>query len=60
MNQITLKQEAANQSSLFNRAQQMASGKTDSELEQIARNICATKGIDFDEALKQFKAMWNR
>ena len=60
MNQMTLKQEAANHSSLFNRAQQMASGKTDSELEQIARNICATKGIDFDEALKQFKAMWNK
>lgn len=57
---MTLKQEAANQSSLFNRAQQMASGKTDFELEQIARNICATKGIDFDEALKQFKAMWNK
>lgn len=60
MNQMTLKQEAANQSLLFNRAQQMASGKTDSELEQIARNICVTKGIDFDEALKQFKAMWNK
>lgn len=60
MNQMTLKQEAANRSSLFNRAQQMASGKTDSELEQIARNICATKGIDFDEALKQFKEMWNK
>lgn len=57
---MTLKQEAVNQSSLFNRAQQMASGKTDSELEQIARNICATKGIDFDEALKQFKVMWNK
>ena len=57
---MTLKQEAANQSLLFSRAQQMASGKTDSELEQIARNICATKGIDFDEALKQFKAMWNK
>lgn len=57
---MTLKQEAANQSSLFNRAQQMASGKTDFELEQIARNICATKGIDFDEALKQFKVMWNK
>ena len=57
---MTLKQKAANQSSLFSRAQQMASGKTDSELEQIARNICATKGIDFDEALKQFKVMWNK
>ena len=57
---MTLKQEAANQSSLFSRAQQMANGKTDSELEQIARNICATKGIDFDEALKQFKEMWNK
>ena len=57
---MTVKQGAANQSSLFSRAQQMASGKTDSELEQIARNICATKGIDFDEALKQFKAMWNK
>ena len=60
MNQTTLKQEAANQSSLFNRAQQMASGKTDSELEQIARNICATKGLEFDAAFQQFQGMWNR
>lgn len=59
MDQV-LKQQAESQASLFKRAQEMANGKTTSELEQIARNICATKGVDFDDALKQFKQMWGR
>jgi hypothetical protein len=43
------------QSPLFKRAQQMASGKTPAECEQIARNICREKGVDYDTALNQFK-----
>lgn len=61
MNQSpNLKQVATMQPSLFKRAQEMASGKTESQMEEIARNICATKGINYDDALKQFNAMWGR
>lgn len=59
MNQ-QLQKEITMQPSLFKRAQEMSSGKTNSELETIARNICATKGIDFEEALKQFNLMLGR
>lgn len=58
MNQ-SLQSQAALQTSLFNRAQEMATGKTEVELEKIAQNICATKGIDYKAALEQFKKMWN-
>ncbi len=47
---------------LFSRAQLMANGKSDTELEQIARNICKEKGIDYSQALttfKQFSSMFN-
>ena len=40
---------------LFMRAQEMAKGKNEVELEQIARNICKEKGIDYDAAKQQFK-----
>lgn len=59
MNQ-NLNQATAMQPSLFKRAQEMSEGKTTSELEQIARNICATKGIEFETALAQFKEMWGK
>ena len=57
MNQ-NLNQAATMHPSLFKRAQEMSSGKTASELEQIARNICTTKGIEYEDALKQFKQIW--
>ena len=40
---------------LFSRAEQMASGKNPKELEQIAKNLCQQRGIDFDEAWKMFQ-----
>lgn len=43
------------QNPLFARAQQMAKGKSSSELEQVAKNLCKEKGIDFDQAVQQFK-----
>lgn len=55
-----LNQATMMQPSLFKRAQEMSEGKTTSELEQIARNICATKGIAFEDALSQFKQMWGK
>lgn len=42
-------------SPLFKRAQDMTNGKSPAEIEQIARNICAQRGVDFDDALKEFK-----
>lgn len=55
-----LKQLATAEPSLFKRAKEMSEGRTESELEQVARNICATKGISYDNALEQFNQMWNR
>lgn len=43
------------QSPLFKRAQQMADGKTPAECEQIAKNLCQQRGVDFDGAWNQFK-----
>lgn len=42
---------------LFQRAQEMAQGKTPQELEQVAKNLCQQKGIDLDSAMNQFKQM---
>lgn len=40
---------------LFRRAQQMADGKSEKELEQIAKNLCEQRGINIDRAMEQFK-----
>ena len=40
---------------LFIRAQQMADGKSEKELEQIAKNLCEQRGINIDQAMEQFK-----
>lgn len=42
---------------LFQRAQEMARGKSPQELEQVARNLCQQRGIDLDSAMNQFKQM---
>lgn len=42
---------------LFQRAQQMAQGKSPQELEQVAKNLCQQRGIDLDLAMNQFKQM---
>ena len=39
---------------LFQQAQKMAAGKSKDEIMAIAKNICMSKGIDFDEAYSQF------
>ena len=40
---------------MFQRAQQMAAGKSPQEMQHIAQNICTQKGIDIDSAFSQFK-----
>lgn len=47
-------------SPLFSRAQEMYNAcKTPEDLENVARNICQSKGIDFNDAFNQFKQMMN-
>lgn len=40
---------------LFLRAQQMAQGKSEKEMEQIANNLCKQRGININDAFEQFK-----
>ena len=43
---------------LFQRAQEMANGKSEKELEQIAKNLCQQRGINLEDAEKQFAQMF--
>lgn len=58
MENKNLQQAATMQPSLFNRAKEMCNGKTTSELEIIARNICTSKNISYEEALEEFRKIW--
>ena len=40
---------------MFQRAQQMAAGKSPQEIRQIANNLCNQRGIDMNSAMEQFK-----
>jgi hypothetical protein len=51
---ITLRNQFAS-NPLFNRAEKMAEGKSSSELEQVARNLCKQRGIDYDYAWQAFQ-----
>lgn len=56
-------QQMANQmlrsNPLFQRAMQMAHGKSEEELKQIANNLCKQRGIDINEAYKQFEQQFS-
>lgn len=56
-------QQAINQmlrnNPLFQRAQQMAQGKSEEELKQIACNLCKQRGIDMEQAYKQFEQQFS-
>ena len=45
-----------NSNPLFQRAQQMAQGKSEKELEQTAANLCQQRGINMQRALKEFQS----
>ena len=44
---------------LFQRAMQMAQGKSEEELKQIANNLCKQRGINIDEAYAQFEKQFS-
>jgi hypothetical protein len=41
---------------LYKRAEQMARGKSENELKQVAVNLCKQRGININEAYKQFQS----
>lgn len=43
---------------LFQRAQQMAQGKSEQELQQICKNLCQQRGLNLDETMAQFKSQF--
>lgn len=43
---------------LFRQAQQMAQGKSEQELKQICVNLCNSKGINLEDAFKQFQSQF--
>lgn len=40
---------------MFQRAQEMSKGKSPQEIEQVIRNLCQQRGVDYDSALQQFQ-----
>ena len=48
-----------NQNPIINNLMKLAKSGNKSEIEDIARNMCKEKGIDFDQALAQFKKQMN-
>lgn len=43
---------------LFQRAMQMANGKSNDEIRTIAENLCKQRGININDAMKQFQSMF--
>lgn len=41
----------------FQRVMQMVDGKTPKEMEQVARNLCEQRGMDFNQAVNQMRQM---
>lgn len=48
-------QQMVRNNPLYKRAEQMAQGKSDEELKQVAVNLCKQRGIDINAAYKQFQ-----
>ena len=57
MNPFQMIQQLQN-NPLFQRAQQMANGKSEEELKQVCKNLCQQRGINIDEAAAQFKSQF--
>jgi hypothetical protein len=57
-NPMQMMMQQFNGNPLFQRAQQMAQGKTPNEVQQIAQNLCNQRGIDINQAFQQFQQMF--
>lgn len=48
-------QQMVRNNPLYKRAEQMAQGKSEEELKQVAVNLCKQRGIDINAAYRQFQ-----
>lgn len=46
----------ANSNPAMNRAMQMTNGKSGKDIEQICKNLCNERGIDFEKAFNEFQS----
>lgn len=53
---MQLMQQMFNENPAFSRAMQMAQGKSPQQIEQIVKNLCGQRGIDYE----QFKQTFNQ
>lgn len=51
----TMAQQMLNSNPLFQRAAQMAHGKNEQEIAQIAENLCKQRGLDINQMYQQFQ-----
>ena len=57
-NPLSLMLNQLNSNPLFRQAQQMARGKSESEMKQTCENICRQKGINLNDAWAQFQSQF--
>jgi hypothetical protein len=53
-NPLQMMQQMFSGDPTFNRAMQMAQGKSPQQVEQIVRNLCQERGIDFEQFKQNF------
>lgn len=53
-NPMQMMQQMFNGDPAFSRAMQMARGKSPQQIEQIVRNLCQERGIDFEQFKQNF------
>ena len=53
-------QMASKNNPMFERAQQIVNNNPKNTFESIARNMCQQRGINFEDAVKQFEQIMNQ
>ena len=53
-------QMASKNNPMFQRVQQIVNNNPKNTFESIARNMCQQRGINFDDAVKQFEQIMNQ
>lgn len=56
-NPLQMMQQMFSGDPTFNRAMQMAQGKSPQQVEQIVRNLCQERGLDFEQLKQNFSQL---
>lgn len=59
MNQMQMFNHMFGGNPLFQRAQQMAKGKSANQVQEVCKNICKQRGFDFDQMKNQFQQQYD-